>query len=139
MVALTDLGMPEEMTERLDVGWGTKVELTWDPEYFNAMRGDATDTDDREVLARRLCDAVRKWDLEGPVPTKPLPVEDGEVLEAGAIVPAGEIIPLDPAKVAYLSMPVLVGLLNVIQVASLPNVPTRSASRGRGSTRTSSR
>lgn len=139
MVSIGELGQPEELTQDVDVGWGTKVRMTWDPELFTSSRDDAIDDEDRHAIARRICDVVKEWELTGPLPTRPTPVGGGEMVEVGAVVAKDEPIPLDPEVVAFFSFPVLSGILNGLQVASLPNVQTRSGSRGRGSTRTGSK
>ena len=88
-----------------------------------------SDGDESAVVslhAELLKAVVTEWDLEGPIPAETV----GDT-EAGAVVPAGETIPLETEPLKWLGAPLLEYLLEELRGDAGVKVRKRGGSRGR--------
>lgn len=131
----------EIKTSNIDLGLGgAKLKVTYKPGKITGTRNENLATrfdpdtgeeveeelDDAESMARSLADIVTAWDFEGP-----LPMEDEPGFPVGSVVPEGELVPLEPAAIKHIPVPLLVGLIQGLSRDSVPDPTRRKSSRGR--------
>lgn len=77
-----------------------------------------------ESYANAVCRMVKSWEMLGPVPIEAV----GDMVE-GCFVEAEQPIPVDPAIVKHLPLPLLRGIVQGIWVAADPKRPRTMATK----------
>ena len=111
---------PKAVAATIDLGGESSIALVYKPHAIVTaekaiadaadQNGDSQET--RNVLAHQLAGLLVSWDATGPLPDEDL--TGFSTAKAGEIVGEDQVIPLDPATLSWLSVPVLKGLIMAI-------------------------
>lgn len=130
------------LTVEMANGGKMRLKVVYDPtELSNATDTriqELSESGDNLAAARVFCDIVLEWGLMGPLTGKVAQYDDdgmivfddagNPIIEKKVIVPAGEMVPLEPGIVQYLRTSVMLGIWQAIgQDAS--GVPTNRRER----------